>query len=107
MCCIIYGVRHDATVIDCSAMRFGTRRPEVFAITTMESRKVNDKIFISGMVIRGWPRQRKSIFDVDLRARSPLEKFIPGSARARARVSAHDFDRAQLRCQREPFIAAP
>lgn len=47
---------HDAVVIDCSAMRFGTRWPEVFAITTMESRKVNDKIFISGMVIRGRPR---------------------------------------------------
>jgi len=88
MCCIIYGVWHDAVVIDCSAMRFGTRRPEVFAITTMESRKVNDKIFISGMVIRGWPRQRKSIFDVGLYTRRPLEKFIPGSARTRARAYA-------------------
>lgn len=53
MCCIIYETRHDATVIDCSAMRFGTRWPEVFAITTMELCKVNDKIFISGIVIRG------------------------------------------------------
>ena len=52
-CCIIYGVWHDAVVIDCSATRFSIRWPEVFAITTMESRKVNDKIFISGMVIRG------------------------------------------------------
>lgn len=56
MCCIIYGVWHDAAVIDCSAMRFGTRWPEVFTITTMESRKVNDKIFISELVIRGRSR---------------------------------------------------
>lgn len=48
MCCIIYGLRHDAIVIDCSALRFGTRWSEVFTITTMESRKVNGKIFISG-----------------------------------------------------------
>lgn len=55
MCCIIYVERHDAIVIDSNAVRFGTRWPEVFAITTMESHKVNDKIFISGMVIRGRP----------------------------------------------------
>lgn len=33
-------------------MRFGTRR-KCSAITSMEACKVNDKIFISGMVIRG------------------------------------------------------
>jgi hypothetical protein len=86
-------------------MRFGTRRPEVFAITTMESRKVNDKIFISGMVIRGWPRQRKSIFDLGASTLGGHLKNsfpeVPGCARARV------FDRAQLRCQREPFIAVP
>lgn len=50
MRCIIYGLRHDAIVIDCNALRFGTRWSEVFAITTMESSKVNGKIFISAYV---------------------------------------------------------
>lgn len=50
MRCIIYGLRHDAIVIDCNALRFGTRWSEVFAITTMGSSKVNGKIFISAYV---------------------------------------------------------
>lgn len=50
MRCIIYGLRHDAIVIDCNALRFGTRWSEVFPIITMESSKVNGKIFISAYV---------------------------------------------------------
>lgn len=76
MCCIIYGVQHDAIVIDCSAMRFGTRCPEVFAITTMESHKVNDKIFISGMVIRGRPHGGNPFSPGPLRAET-TSKICP------------------------------
>lgn len=65
MRCIIYGLRHDAIVIDCNALRFGTRWSEVFAITTMESSKVNGKIFISAYV---------AIRSCNLLHRSP---FIP------------------------------
>ena len=63
MRCIIYGLRHDAIVIDCNALRFGTRWSEVFAITTMESSKVNGKIFISAYVaIRSCNLLHRSLF---------------------------------------------
>lgn len=79
MCCIIYGLRHDAIVIDCSALRFGTRWSEVFAITTMESRKVNGKIFISGpVVIRtcGTGRRLATPISFELRPpRIPVTRF--------------------------------
>lgn len=68
MRCIIYGLRHDAIVIDCNALRFGTRWSEVFAITTMESSKVNGKIFISAYV---------AIRSCNLLHRSPFIPFPP------------------------------
>lgn len=100
MCCIIYGVWHDAVVIDCSTVRFGTRWPEVFAITTMEPRKVNDKIFISGMVIRGRPR-----YGNPFSAGSPetASKIRPEVG---ARVPIQNFDRAQLRHGNSPLFAS-
>lgn len=105
MCCIIYGLRHDAIVIDCSALRFGTRWSEVFTITTMESRKVNGKIFISGRSnshVRTDPRLGTDFTrTVTLRvfvtrftdSAAPLSKILPEAAsRARFKRVSLNFD---------------